>query len=145
MQFSIYVHDAGATWLDSVAGSLGNAVQSTLRDVQLSMVDGLCVSLWATTDFAQGVRQVRTRARRDYKMKIITGGTRFYRCLLECDAQLADGELVGAASTEESLFRFTQASIVKCLPTGLAEFNPSDLAVVSRAVSGACLPHHPRW
>ena len=145
MRFGLYAHVSGSTWLDSVAATLGSVVQERLSNVDLDDVDGLYISFLATNDFSRGVKKLKRKVRRNYTMKVITGGTRYFRCLVELDAYVADAELVAAADTEISLFEFVKATALRCLPLAFPGVEQASLLVLQDAVSRAQLPHQARW
>jgi hypothetical protein len=145
MEFGIYVHTAGSTWFDSVATALSNVVQEALRNIHLNEVDGLYFSFHATDRFASGIKTLKRKERHNYTMKVITGGSRYYRCLVEFDAEVADAELVSAASSEPSLFSFVQATVLQCLPMALPTIPAEQLTTLRAAVSQANLPYESRW
>jgi len=145
MYFGIHVHTAGATWFDAVAKILDRSVRASLAEIQLSEVDGLYIGFSASSRLSQGLRKVKKKIRRDYTSKVLTGGVRYYKCVVEFDAEVSDAELVAAADTEASLFSFVQRIVLDCLPMALRGFEDSDLAVVQSAVSEARLPHESRW
>jgi len=145
MRFGIYVHETGSTWLDQTAGTLHCICHEHLKDAVLSDFDGLFISFRVASLCPGGFRMLKRKVRRDYKMKIITGGANLFKCLIELDVELSDSDLVAAADTEDSLFEFTKRTVIRCLPIALKEFEEHSLRVVEAAVSAAKLPHQPRW
>ena len=145
MRFGIYVHETGSTWLDQTAGALHRICHEQLKEVVLGDFDGLYISFRVASLCPGGFRILKRKVRRDYKMKLITGGANLFKCLIELDVELGDPDVVAAANTESSLFEFTQATVMRCLPIALKEFEVHSLRAVEAAVSAAKLPHEPRW
>jgi hypothetical protein len=144
VRFGLYVHQAGSTWFDDLARTLGRASSMALADAELDEIDGLYISFFAVSHLNEGVRKLKKKVRRDYTMKIITGGSQHFRCLIELDVEVADSELVAAAGSESSLFSFVKSVVLRCLPMALGNDSVA-LAVVQAAVSSARLPYEPRW
>ena len=144
MEFGIYVHHAGSTWLNQVSATLSAFVRPELRAEMSTEVDGLYIGLLASSALPDGQQTLKKRVRRDCTLKDAVGSRHFFRCLVEFDAAVADADLVAHATHEEDLFEFTKTVIVRCLPDALRGFK-YEQTIVQAAVSRASLPHPPRW
>jgi len=134
MEFGIYVHTQGPSLFREVARELDQKVKGALEQTTLVEVDGLYLSFYSTSAFPKGVKRLKRRVRRNYTMKLITGGTASYKCLVEFDAEVADAELIDSSSTKRDLFEFVRSAVMHCLPIALAEFKGDDLKLVQSAV-----------
>ena len=145
MRFGVYVHTQGPSTLREVARLFSQLVAQALEDVALSEVDGLFLGFQSFSSFYTGIKPGRRKLRRNYDLRLITGGTEHYACSVELDSALPDGEVVEAATSEEAMFEFIRARVSQVLPAALHGFPASDLASVQFAVTAAELPHGPRW
>jgi hypothetical protein len=145
MHFGIYVHDSGTTWLDVQARSLDNAAGKTLSTLSLPELDGLFIGLTASKSLASGLKQLKKRVRRNHKLRLITGGSERYKCLVELDALVSDSDLVANADSETKLFGFVQWAVCRCIDMALSDFPHEEAAMVKAAVQSAVLPQEPRW
>jgi hypothetical protein len=145
MRFGIYVHTAGSTWFDQTANALHRVASEQLKEVVLDDFDGLYISFEVASSCPDGFRVLKRRVRRDYELKLITGGAHFFKCMVELDVELGDPEVLVKAGTEASLFEFTQSAVIRCLPLALKGFEARGLRAVEAAVANAKMPHASRW
>lgn len=145
MQFGIYVHQSGTTWLDATARSLDIATAKALAQVDSPDLDGLFISLTGSQSLATGIKKLKKRVRRNHTLRLITGGSETYRCLVELDALVSDADLVANAESEDKLFAFVKVIICHCVDLALSDFHSERVLIVKTAVQSASLPQPPRW
>jgi hypothetical protein len=80
VDFGIYVHTQGPSPFREVASCLNRTVRAALQSLHLREIDGLYISFYSTSRFETGMRKLKRRVRRDYKLKLITGGAVHYNC-----------------------------------------------------------------
>lgn len=137
MQFGIHVHQSGSTWFDVVARKLSDQVRESLADVRLPEVDGLFISLAASQSQVTGMKKLRLRVRRNHTLKLITGGSEVFRCLVELDALVSELELLANADTEAKHVSFIKAIVCRCIDLALADFPAEQAEFVKAAVRAA--------
>lgn len=137
MQFGVYVHQSGSTWLDVVARKLGDQAGKLLAEVELPEVDGLFIGLTASQSQVAGIKKLKLRVRRHHALKLISGGSELFRCLVELDALVSDLELVANAETEEKHVAFVKETICRCVDVALADFPEEQAELVKTAVRTA--------
>jgi hypothetical protein len=144
MIFGIYVHTQGPSSFREVAHALSRSLRPAFDGLRLSEVDGLFLGFHSTSRIESGVSPLKRKVRRDYTLKLITGGTEHYDCLVELNSEVPDAEVIEATS-ESAMFEFVKSSIGKVLPVALRGFPPEDAQRVLSVVASAGLPHEPRW
>jgi hypothetical protein len=145
MQFGVYVHNSGSTWLNQIAGSIAATASNELSDVRLSEVDGLFIGLNASAAVPTGIVASRRKVKRDYQLKLITGGTEHYRCLIERDFKVSDAELLAAADSERTLFVFVQQLLCRTVDMALQGFPETEIQRIKSAILVAELKDAPQW
>jgi hypothetical protein len=137
MQFGIYVHQSGSTWLDVVVRKLSDRAGKSLAEVKLPEVDGLFIGLTASQSQAAGIKKLKLRTRRHHALKLISVGSELFRCLVELDALVSDLELVAHAETEEKHVAFVKEMVCSCVDVALADFPAEQAELVKTAVRTA--------
>jgi hypothetical protein len=138
MYFGIYVHTQGPSPLRDVARAFARLIGHALEGAVLSEIDGLFLGLQSVSSFQVGIKPGRRKVRRDYDLRLVTGGSVHYACLVELDnILLADGEVIEAARSEAALFEYVRNVVTEILPVALRGFGDQDLQLLQDAVSKA--------
>ena len=145
MNFGIYVHTQGPSPFREVARELGQSMERALRDITFEEIDGLFLSYQSVSNLMTGSKKLRRRVRRDYNLRLITGGTEHYRCMVEYDALVADADTTEAGTSERTLFEFVRSLVLTSLPPALAGLHSGDLANLQIAASKASMSLPARW
>ena len=119
--------------MEEVAGYLGRSVNHAMASEQPTEIDGLVLSFQSVSSLQSGVKVGRRKVRRNYNLKLITGGTEHYNCLVELDIKVSDGDVI-EASSDSALFEFVRELVAEALPAALKGFSPDDLALFSKVI-----------
>jgi hypothetical protein len=100
-------------------------------------IDGLFISYQSVSSLSGGSDKPKRKIRRDYRLRLITGGTEHYKCMVEYDALVLDAEVIAASASERSLFEYVRSLTLSSLAPALAGLHPGDLARMQQAASAA--------
>ncbi|MDR7050139.1 hypothetical protein J2X54_002620 [Duganella sp. 3397] len=122
MEFGIYVHSQGpGGLLEECAKTLDASLNGILNQSGFEEIDAIYVSFQSVSRIQTGFRVCKLRVRRNYDMKLITGGRVHYNCMIECDIDLADCDVIEADS-EDKMISYLKGVLIKVAPRLFGEF-----------------------
>lgn len=137
MDFGIYVHTQGPGGLLKDSARILDASLNRIFDQStLGEIDAIYISFQAVSRLQVGVKVRRLRVRRNHDLKLITGGRIHYNCMVECDIELPDCDVIEADS-EHKMLSYLKGVLTHVAPKMFGEFPPSETASFLLAIGRA--------
>jgi len=137
MEFGIYVHTQGpGGLLKECAKTLDSSLNGILNQSGFEEIDAIYLSFHSISSIQAGFRVCKLRVRRNYDMKLITGGKVHYNCMIECDIDLPDYDVIEADS-EHKMILYLKGVLIDVTPKLFHEFPPGEADYFLSAVRQA--------
>lgn len=128
MEFGIYVQNEGpGGLLKKCAKTLDASLNVILNQNQsgFEAIDAIYMGFDSASEFQSGFKVCMLRVRRNYDLKLITGGKVHYNCMIECNIDLPECDIVEAHS-EDKMISYLKGVLIKVAPRLFDKFPPGE-------------------
>jgi hypothetical protein len=137
MEFGIYVQFQG---YDGLLKECAKKIDASLNEIfnksGFEEIDAIYVSFQSTNRIQAGFKVCKLHVRRNYDLKLITGGKVHYNCMIECDLDIPDCDVIEADS-KDKMISYLKGLLIELAPKLFGEFPPREAEYFLSAVRQA--------